>query len=267
MGFLSVLIHSYHAPRSIRSCILTAIVAISVAGACLLVVAMEGVICLDMAAPIALLLGIAGGVIVYLIQNTVWQQTKSAHLFCAAFVVIPTAMEVEHTVPPPLPLLKVQSSVIVDAPPEKVWKNVVAFSKLPPPTEAIFKLGVAYRSGGNSRQASGHPALQFPPARLSSRSKSGRASVAVKFSVTCFPEPMQEWTPYHHVHPPHLDGYLSPVAGGSLDSAGGQSHPVGGDDLVSSSTWPADYWQLWSDQIIHTIHRVLNHVKQLSEAK
>jgi hypothetical protein len=31
--------------------------------------------------------------------------------------------------------------------------------------------------------------------------------------------------------------------------------------------WPADYWQLWSDHIIHTIHlRVLNHVKHLSEA-
>jgi hypothetical protein len=31
--------------------------------------------------------------------------------------------------------------------------------------------------------------------------------------------------------------------------------------------WPAAYWRLWSDQIIHRIHtRVLEHVKALSEA-
>ena len=30
--------------------------------------------------------------------------------------------------------------------------------------------------------------------------------------------------------------------------------------------WPAAYWQLWSDYIIHAIHRrVLSHVKALSE--
>ena len=30
--------------------------------------------------------------------------------------------------------------------------------------------------------------------------------------------------------------------------------------------WPARYWQVWSDYIIHTIHlRVLHHVKKLSE--
>ena len=42
-----------------------------------------------------------------------------------------------------LPLLEVKSSVIVNAPPEKVWRNVVSFSELPPPREFIFKLGVA----------------------------------------------------------------------------------------------------------------------------
>jgi len=32
--------------------------------------------------------------------------------------------------------------------------------------------------------------------------------------------------------------------------------------------WPTSYWQLWSDQIIHAIHRrVLTHVKQLAEEK
>ncbi len=33
------------------------------------------------------------------------------------------------------------------------------------------------------------------------------------------------------------------------------------------SMWPAAYWKLWSDTIIHAIHiRVLRHVQRLSEA-
>jgi hypothetical protein len=32
--------------------------------------------------------------------------------------------------------------------------------------------------------------------------------------------------------------------------------------------WPADYWRLWSDLIIHRIHsRVLRHIQALSEEK
>jgi hypothetical protein len=90
----------------------------------------------------------------------------------------------------------------------------------------------------------------------------------LKFSVTRNPEPMQEWTPYRGVHPAHLDGYL--------ESRAGQFRLVpleGGRTLLEGTTWyhhhlwPADYWQLWSGHIIHTIHmRVLRHVRQLSEA-
>jgi hypothetical protein len=91
----------------------------------------------------------------------------------------------------------------------------------------------------------------------------------LKFSVTQNPEPLQEWTPYREIHPPHLDGYL--------ESRGGQFRLVpleGNRTLLEGTTWyyhhlwPADYWQIWSDHIIHTIHmRVLNHVKQLSESQ
>jgi hypothetical protein len=47
----------------------------------------------------------------------------------------------------------------------------------------------------------------------------------------------------------------------------------GGKTLLSGTTWytdriwPGRYWQTWSDLIIHHIHlRVLNHIKQLTEA-
>ena len=32
----------------------------------------------------------------------------------------------------------------INAPPEAVWKQVVAFSEIPPPTELLFRAGIAY---------------------------------------------------------------------------------------------------------------------------
>ena len=80
---------------------------------------------------------------------------------------------------------------------------------------------------------------------------------------------MQEWTPYREIHPPHLKGFLVSRQGQFLLTP----LPNGGTRLEGTTwyyhnLWPAGYWQLWSDHIIHTIHRrVLDHVKQLSESK
>jgi hypothetical protein len=86
--------------------------------------------------------------------------------------------------------------------------------------------------------------------------------------VTSNPAPMQEWTPYSHVDPPHLHGFLV--------SSGGQfllrPLPNGGTRLEGTtwyrhSLWPAPYWRLWSDAIIHRIHmRVLGHIRHEAES-
>jgi hypothetical protein len=232
--------------------------------------AFEGIICLIMAAPIAFAVATMGGMLGYAVQKTFWWPAQSAKLCCSVVLLIPFAMILEHAVPPSLPLLAVKSSVIINAPPEKVWRNVVSFSELPPPSEMIFKVGVAYPIRAEIR-GSGVGAVRYcnfstgpfvEPIQVWDEPR------LLKFSVTENPEPMQEWTPYHNVHPVHLDGYLV--------SQGGQFRLVpleNGRTLLEGTTWyyhhlwPADYWQVWSDHIIHTIHlRVLNHVKRLSEA-
>lgn len=179
------------------------------------------------------------------------------------------AMGLEHAVPPALPLIAVKSSVVINASPEKVWRNVVSFSELPPPTEMIFKLGVAYpiraKISGCGVGAVRH--CNFSTGPFVEPIEVWDEPRLLKFSVTKNPEPMQEWTPYREVHPAHLDGYL--------ESRAGQFRLVpldGGRTLLEGTTWyhhrlwPGIYWQLWSDHIIHTIHlRVLDHIKQLTE--
>jgi hypothetical protein len=178
-------------------------------------------------------------------------------------------MGIEHAIPPTLPLLEVKSSVIVNATLEKVWRNVVSFSDLPPPDEMIFKLGVAYplraEISGSGVGAVRH--CNFSTGPFVEPIEVWDEPRLLKFSVTKNPEPMQEWTPYRNVHPAHLDGYLESRAGQfRLVSLGGGRTLLEGTTWYHHHLWPADYWQVWSHYIIHTIHlRVLNHVKQLSE--
>ncbi len=90
----------------------------------------------------------------------------------------------------------------------------------------------------------------------------------LKFAVTHNPPAMREWTFWPNVHPPHVDGFPK--------SDGGQFRliplPSGRTRLEGTTwyrhhLWPAAYWRLWSDAIIHRIHgRVLRHVKTLAES-
>jgi hypothetical protein len=85
--------------------------------------------------------------------------------------------------------------------------------------------------------------------------------------VTQNPSPMREWSPYIDLHPPHLDGFLVSHKGHFLLTPlpDGRTRLEGVTWYVHS-LWPASYWRLWSDFIIHRIHlRVLNHVKQAAE--
>jgi hypothetical protein len=159
----------------------------------------------------------------------------------------------------------------VNAPPERVWKHVVSFAELPPPEEAIFRAGVAYPIRAHI-EGSGPGAIrycEFSTGPFVEPIKIWDEPRLLQFSVTANPRPMQEWSPYPNVEPRHLDGYLV--------SRQGQFRLValpGGRTLLEGTTWyqhhlwPAGYWQVWSDAIIHRIHlRVLRHVKALSEAR
>jgi hypothetical protein len=158
---------------------------------------------------------------------------------------------------------------VIDAAPEVVWRNVIAFSELPPPKEAMFKLGIAYpiraeifgAGVGAVRHCNFSTGPFVEPIEVWDEPR------LLKFSVTQNPEPMQEWTPYRNVHPTHLNGYLESRAGQfRLIPVGENQTRLEGTTWYHHHLWPADYWQLWSDHIIHTIHlRVLNHIKTISE--
>lgn len=269
LGFLSVLVFGYHERRSFGRCLLVSLVATAAAGLALLLVAIEGMICLIMALPLAAPMALIGACLAYQIQGSDWWAGQSSRVFCVALLA-PALLWLEHLQPAPLPLHAVRTSVVVDAPPERVWRHVVSFSELPPPKELMFRFGIAYPIRA-SIQGTGVGAVRhckFSTGPFVEPIEVWDEPRLLKFSVTQNPAPMQEWTPYSDMHPPHLDGFLASQAGQF------QLTPMpSGQTLLEGTTWyhhhlwPATYWRYWSDYIIHTIHgRVLRHVKQLAES-
>ncbi len=269
LGLLSVLIYGYHRPRTLRESIGVSLIAVALAGAVLLIVAMEGIICLIMAAPLALVLSMFGAVVAHTILRATCWRYEANKLFCTVLLTIPSIMGLERITSGPAPLLSVKTSLDIASPPETVWNNVVAFTELPPPKEWIFRLGIAYpihaqilgRGAGAVRRCNFSTGPFVEPIEVWDEPR------LLRFSVTSNPAPMQEWTPYRYIHPPHLDGFLASEHGQFFltRSADGGTR-LEGTTWYRHNMWPAAYWQVWSDFIIHTIHlRVLKHIKAVSE--
>jgi hypothetical protein len=89
----------------------------------------------------------------------------------------------------------------------------------------------------------------------------------LKFGVTANPAPLNELSPYGNIQPPHLHGYFVSKQGQFLLTAlpGGRTR-LEGTTWYQHTMWPAAYWHLWSDYIIHKIHlRVLEHIRAEAE--
>jgi uncharacterized membrane protein YhaH (DUF805 family) len=144
LGFAAVLLYGYHQPRSYAGCLLVSWFSVLFTALGIFALAVEGLICIVMAAPMAVVLAAIGGSLGYLIQSRPWShaETPSALLLMVFFV--PSLMGMEAVSPPERPLFAVRTAIEIDAPREAVWRRVVAFTQLPSPTDWFFRLGIAY---------------------------------------------------------------------------------------------------------------------------
>jgi hypothetical protein len=244
-----------------------AAIAVVAASGALLLFALEGAVCLAMAAPPAVVLAALGGA---LGRSVARQHRLRAPQAAAQLLAIPLLIGAEAAAPP-TPLREVASSIVIDAPPELVWPHVVGFTQLPPPTQLVFRLGIAYPMRARI-EGSGVGAVrycEFSTGPFVEPITAWDAPRRLAFDVASQPEPMHETSPYRHVRAPHLvDG---------LVARRGEFRLVelpGGRTRLEGSTWyqldmaPEPYWRLYSNALIGAIHqRVLAHVKKLAEGR
>lgn len=230
--------------------------------------AIEGLICLIMAAPIILFMGVLGSMI-----GRRYSRTYPNINRLSLVAVLPTLMifsAIENQVSPVL-MGEVKSSIVINASTSDVWKNVVVFPELQPPTELMFKAGISYpirariegTGVGAIRYCEFNSGAFIEPITVWEENK------RLSFDVAFQPKPMTEMSLWDEIEAPHIDGFFKSKRGEFRLIEMGN-----GKTLLEGSTWyaldifPSPYWRLYSEWIVHKIHlRVLNHIKINAEKK
>jgi hypothetical protein len=266
MGAVTAFMLNRRYPTRWRETVELVTMTVAVTGGAVILLAVEGTVCVVMAAPLAFVVALLGAAAGRYIALRDPSRDVNA---LAALVVVPAIASADVARPPTL-LREVRSRVEIDAPPDVVWRHVIAFPPLAEPPGLVFRLGIAYpvraelvgRGVGAVRYcvfstgAFVEPITVWEPGRR------------LAFDVAAQPPPLREWSPYRGVAPPHLDGYFR--------SRRGEFRLVplpSGRTRLEGSTWyemrlyPEGYWVLFADALVSRIHgRVLRHVRALAEA-
>jgi hypothetical protein len=236
---------------------------------CILTVALarEGLICIIMALPLLISVALLGAAL----GRSIARSRDEGHLPAViTLMVLPVAILLEPAHATGRMRHEVRSAIVIDAPADRIWPHIVAFQPIAEPTDLLSRSGIAYPRYVRIEGA-GVGAMRycvFSTGTFVEKVTVWEPGRRLTFDVTAAPPPLRELSPYRDVHPPHLDGYLR--------SRRGEFRLVplpGGRTRLEGSSWyelemaPEGYWQLFSDALIHRIHRrVFEHIKSEVDA-
>jgi len=233
----------------------------------MLLFALEGVVCLAMAAPMVVSVATLGG----LLGKAIADASRRSGADLAAVVFVLPLWAVGESWLAKAPERVILTTVEIDAPPSAVWTNVVAFPDLPQERAWYFDWGIACperaRIVGQGVGAIRH--CEFSTGAFVEPITVWDEPRRLAFNVTKQAAPMHELSLYRDIHPPHLDGFLRTTRGEfHLVSLPNAKTRLEGRTWYRSEMFPQWYWSAWSDVLIHRVHdRVLMHVKRLSEER
>jgi uncharacterized membrane protein YhaH (DUF805 family) len=263
VGYISSYIYNRGYDRPPGQSIVIAMASVAIGAGLLILFALEGAVCTVMAMPIALAIAFPGAVL----GRIVARRGVHAAMGGGMALVVPLFVGVEPRATPPTH--EVVTIVEIAARPEVVWRHVVMFPELPPPSELLFRAGVAAPVRARI-EGSGVGAIRYCDFTTGSFVEPITAwdeNRLLAFDITAQAPPMTELSPYRDVNPPHLDGYfrathgefrLTPLAGGRTRLEGRTTYLV--------DMFPQRYWTLPAGRIVAAIHeRVLRHIAALAE--
>ena len=267
MGFVSTVIYAPRGGKPFWKCFLVSLYYILFISLLVMVMAIEGLICVAMSLPLAIPLTLLGVAIAYLVANNIKKPNVGYASSILMILTIPFILGFETSNKSEPTLHKVVSTVEIDAPIETVWKNVIEFPQIDKKPDGILTLGFAYpinaRIEGTGVGAMRH--CNFNTGPFVEPITVWDAPHMLAFDVKEQPAPMTELTPYKHLHAAHLEYIRSRKGQFRLFEKDGKTI-VEGTTFYTHDIAPDFYWNLFSDEIIQQIHlRVLNHIKEVSE--
>lgn len=267
VSFLSAFCYGFRQRRKFLPAYATAFLSILVLGGLIMLVSLDGIICLIMALPLAALIALVGTLLGLLAGRAAIGKASSVLPLVLVFL-LPCLVAFEDRYRDRAPLRAVTTSVEIYAPIGEVWKTVIAFSRIDTPPDGIFRAGIAYPIEATI-EGSGVGAIRlckFDTGDFVEPITTWDENRLLAFSVESAPPPMTEFSFYRHVDPPHLHGHLASEKGQFRLEQRGDRVFLEGTTWYRHEMWPQWYWIPMTDGIIHKIHhRVLDHIKTTVE--
>lgn len=269
VSFISALIFRRTGSSTWGSSYGTSLLSILFLGCLILLFAIDGLICLLMALPLAAVLALIGSSFGYLLGKRL--SSGVAGVAPVALVMFfPFLVAFESNYPLPATLHEVTTRIEVFAPIQTVWDEVIAFDRIDEPPTGIFRLGIAYpieaTINGTGVGAIRHCVFSTGP--FVEPITRWDEPHALEFDVTSNPPPMKEFSPWGKIDTPHLHDTFTSERGRF------RLYEEEGKTILEGTTWyrqkisPDFYWHKISDHLIHLIHlRVMQHIKKRAENK
>lgn len=260
MGMTAGYLFNRSRPRGHFDSALLGLATVIFGSAVLLLFALEGIVCIAMALPIAVPQAAIGA---WLGRQIGMATQASGRGMMASVLVLLALLPVESRLNGPREYV-VRSSIDIAASPQEVWEKVIAFPEIDEPLPWLFRLGIAAPERARI-EGVGLGAIrycEFSTGAFVEPITAWEPGKRLAFDVQAQPDPLIELSPYGHIHPPHLDGFMK--------SKRGEFRLVplaDGGTRLEGLTWyeidmyPQCYWRSWCDTIVHEIHmRVLRHI-------
>lgn len=230
----------------------------------LVILALEGAVCIAMAAPLAIPVTIVGGVI----GRDLAQVGRNRRSPLASVAVLPMVFMLEAAMPPEVPIATARQ-IAIAAPPEAVWAALTSGEPIRVRPGLTAVAGLAYPISG---RIEGEGAKRTRTGTFSTGIAREKVTEWVPghtlaFRVLSQPAAMEEMSPYRRVHAPHLVGYfetdetrfeLVPLANGRTRLIVRAQHLLRID--------PALYWEPIARLAIRdNVDRVLRDIAEKSE--
>jgi hypothetical protein len=231
----------------------------------LLMLALEGLVCIILAAPLGAVAAAAGGVIGR--AAALAGQRGGKPLLSLAW--LPAIFALEGAMPPHA-TIPVSETVRISAPPRAVWEALTNGAPIAVAPGLVGRAGLAYPIGsrligeGVGAERIGFFSTGIARERITEWAPERRLG----FEIVSQPPAMEEMSPYRRVHAPHVSGYfvtrdtrfeLRKLAGGGTSLTVSGVHELRID--------PIPYWAplaRWA--IRRNLARVLADIKHKSEA-
>ena len=265
IGAVTAYIANRKQDLGVRLTVEVVMLATAIGSLALIAMALEGLVCLLMAAPLGFFVAVAGGLLGRAIAVRLGSSPGQT---MGAIALVPLIFASESLMPTTT-RFDTHQTIEINAPPAVVWQSIIRMDMRDEPVALPYRLGLAYPLAGEV-VGEGVGALrrgEFSTGTALERVTEWLPDRKLAFVVEEDVPALRELSPYSHVHAPHVRGYfltnltsfeLVPLPGNRTQLVERTSHELKLEPIL--------YWMPLARLVIDLNNdRVLRHIKRRAE--